>query len=197
MRQLIIATKNRGKLEEIKSLLLGLDLDVLSLLDYENIPDIPETGNTFEENAFIKAKAVFDITGIPTVADDSGLLVDHIGGAPGVYSARFAGPEADDRKNCDKLLEMMKTAEPEKRTARFKCVILLYNGLDKWLFDGICEGTIINELKGTGGFGYDPLFQPNGYDKTFAELGSEIKNEISHRGKAMAKLKDFLAEELK
>ncbi|MBZ0203523.1 MAG: XTP/dITP diphosphatase [Ignavibacteria bacterium] len=196
MRQLIIASKNTGKLKEIKTLLDGLDIEVLSLLDYENIPDIPETGNTFEENAFIKAKAVFDITGIPTIADDSGLIVDHIGGAPGVYSARFAGEDANDRKNCDKLLDMMRSARPEERTARFKCVILLYNGLDKWLFDGICEGTIINELRGTGGFGYDPLFQPIGYNKTFAELGPEVKNGISHRGKAMVKLKEFLAEEL-
>ena len=199
MKKLFIASKNKGKIEEIKFCLTlgfsGQDIELLSFLDYPEIPDIPETGTTFEENACLKAKAVYDIVKIPVLADDSGLEVDYLNGAPGVYSSRYAGENATDGDNCAKLLKELENADPDKRTAQFKCVIVYYDGDIMKVFEGICNGTIIYEKRGSGGFGYDPLFVPDGYSQNFAELEPEIKNKISHRGRALQKLYGFLLKE--
>lgn len=192
MNKIFIATKNKGKVKEIISVLNSTGIEFSSLEDRLNIPEIPETGSTFEENAFIKAKAVYDIVNIPVLADDSGLEVDYLNGAPGVYSARYSGDGATDKQNCDKLLHELEAVKPGDRTARFKCVLVLFDGTKKLVFEGSCEGSITSSQKGDGGFGYDPLFQPAGYTKTFGELGPEIKNKISHRGKALALLKAAL-----
>jgi XTP/dITP diphosphohydrolase len=197
MKKIFIASKNKGKVKEIISILEGSGIELFSLLDRNDIPDIEETGTTFEENAYIKAKAVCDVVKIPVLADDSGLEVDHLNGAPGVYSARYAGENASDKQNCEKLLKELEGVEHKSRTARFKCVLILFDGNNKRYFEGKCEGKIDMSPKGNGGFGYDPLFQPEGYTQTFGELGPDIKNNISHRGKALARLKKYLALEFK
>lgn len=191
MRKLCIASSNPGKVKEIKQCLAGLDIELFSLLDIENYPEIEETGSTFEENAFIKAKAVYETFKMPVIADDSGLEVDFLNGAPGIYSARYSGTSATDEKNRNKLLDELKSTE-DNRGARFRCVIVLYDGFNKKSFTGECRGRIIHEPRGSGGFGYDPLFVPDGFDKTFAELDPDTKNSISHRGRALKKLADFL-----
>lgn len=193
MDKLYIATKNKGKVKEIQFVLKDTGIEVLSLADAPEIPDIPETGSTFEENAFIKAKAVYDIIHAPVLADDSGLEVDHLNGAPGIFSARYAGEHASDSNNCTKLLTVMN--DVENRGAGFKCVLVLYDGNSKHVFNGVCRGSINHEPKGENGFGYDPLFIPEGYTQTFAELDAVTKNSVSHRGKALIKLKQFLSAE--
>jgi len=192
MKKIFIASKNKGKTDEIKYFLKGLKIEFHSFLDKPEIPNIKETGKTFEENALIKAKAVYDIVNIPVLADDSGLEVDFLDGEPGVYSARYAGENATDLENCEKLLRKLKNIKLKDRKARFKCVLLLYDGSSVRYFNGICEGHIASQMRGKGGFGYDPLFLPEGYTKTFAELDLETKNKISHRGKALQKLRDYL-----
>jgi len=189
--KLFIATKNTGKIEEIIFCLKGLNIEVRSFLDYPEIPDIEETGRTFEENAWLKAKAVYDIVKIPVIADDSGLEVDYLKSVPGIYSSRYAGENATDDDNCDKLLSVLEGLTPIQKKARFVCVIIYYDGNIKKVFKGVCIGQIINEKRGSCGFGYDPLFVPDGYNQTFAELEPEIKNIISHRGKALEKFTDF------
>ncbi len=190
MKKLILATKNKGKVREIVEYLKDPDYEITGLDD--NFPGIEETGATFEENASIKAEQAFEHYKTPTLADDSGLEVDYLVGEPGVYSARFAGENATDLDNCKKLLEEMDGAGPEERTARFKCVMVLYDGTDKHVFEGVCEGKIITEMRGNDGFGYDPLFVPDGFTQTYAELDLGIKNQISHRGKALKQVKDYL-----
>ncbi len=197
MKKIFIASKNKGKISEIRTYLGEMDYEVFSLLDTPEIPDIEETGSTFEENALLKAKFVFNVVKIPVLADDSGLEVDYLHGAPGVYSARYSGENASDKDNNDKLLKELKDIEYNQRTAAFKCVMCLYDGLNERYFDGICEGNIITYQKGEKGFGYDPLFMPKGYSLTFAELGPDVKNKISHRGKALLSLKKFLELEEK
>ncbi len=202
--KLIIATKNNGKLKEIKEFLnssnipvVGVvtnnpsNIELLSLNDFSDIHDIPETGNTFEENALLKAKTVYEKTGICTLADDSGLEVDYLNGRPGVYSARYASEKATDTENRKKLLHELKHIAAHNRTARFVCVMILYDGIKKNIFRGICEGTIAESERGNNGFGYDSLFIPEGFDRTFAELDIETKNKISHRGKALKEVKQY------
>jgi XTP/dITP diphosphohydrolase len=195
MKKLFIASKNSGKIKEIKAYLSDLGIEIFSLLDLHSFPDIAETGKTFEENAFIKAKALFDIVKLPVLADDSGLEVDALSGAPGVYSARYAEHGASDSDNIRKLLDELKDVQPDSRTARFKCIIVLYDGITKRSFEGACEGRINDSTRGDEGFGYDPVFVPNGYEKTFAELGIKVKNKLSHRAKALKSLLDFLIME--
>lgn len=195
MKKLFIASKNSGKVKEIKSILGELGIEIFSLLDLHDMVDVEETGITFEENAFLKAKALFSRVNVPVLADDSGLEVDALGGKPGVYSARYSGPGAADSDNNRKLLEELKHVLPEARTARFKCILVLYDGVSKRVFDGVCEGTISASPEGTHGFGYDPLFIPKGYDKTFAQLGMDLKNRLSHRAKALKSLLKFLKME--
>lgn len=185
MKKLVIATGNKGKLKEFQRLLEPLGVEILSLADFPTIGEIEETGKTFAENALIKARTTALKTGFLSLADDSGLEVDFLQGAPGVNSARFAGEPTDDKRNNQKLLDLLKNIPLPQRTGRFKCVIAIVqpNG-EEFTVEGKCEGLILEEEKGGKGFGYDPLFYVPQYDNTFAQLDMDIKNEISHRGKA-------------
>jgi XTP/dITP diphosphohydrolase len=194
---MVLATRNQGKIEEIRSILKGSDIrghfKITSLLDYPDIPEIVEDGATFVENAQKKALTVARFTGLMAIADDSGLEVEALEGAPGVYSARFAGEGAADSENIKKLLGLLSRVPFEKRNARFVCVIALATPEgDVHLVEGECPGMIAAEERGTSGFGYDPVFIVPAYGKTFAELGSEIKNKISHRAMALNKLCSLL-----
>jgi XTP/dITP diphosphohydrolase len=191
MKEIIIATGNAGKVKEFKEMFAGINITVTSLADHWNpVPSIPETGSTFYDNAKIKADWVYDNTsGIWSLADDSGLEVDALGGAPGVISAIYSGEGATASSNNEKLLREMKNVPESQRTARFKCVLVLRTGVDAYLTaEGICEGRIIAAPTGGKGFGYDPLFIPAGFDRTFAQLDAEEKNRISHRGRALKSL---------
>lgn len=193
----IIATHNQKKLAEIERILapLGVSAFTAEQLGIE-LTDAEETGETFEENAYIKAKSGCDETNLPCIADDSGLMVDALSGAPGVYSARYSGVHGNDEANIDKLLSELKNVPDEKRTARFKSAIccVFPNG-DTVTADGVCEGTIAHARQGNGGFGYDPIFLVA--DKSFAELTADEKDEISHRGNALRKFKNELEIYLK
>ena len=193
--EIVIATKNKGKVREISHFFKDTDISFKSLNDYPEIPEIIEDGNTFEENAIIKAKTTAEILDKTVIADDSGLQVDYLNGRPGVYSSRYSGINADDRSNRIKLLnELNKEKNPLKRKARFVCSMVLWDSREGLIFktSGICEGTIGFEEKGEGGFGYDSIFIPSGFEKTMAQLTNDEKNRISHRGKALLNLSDFL-----
>ncbi len=194
MTRLVLATRNEGKVREITSLLRGLPLEILTLRDFPGVPELAEEGDTFAANAAAKALAVARATGLMALADDSGLEVDHLEGAPGVRSSRFAGEKAGDAENNHKLLRMLAGVPRERRTARFRCVvaIALPDGSVS-LAEGSCEGIITEEPRGGMGFGYDPLFLVPGLGLTFAELDPGIKNEISHRGRAMRRAREALA----
>jgi len=189
---LMVATRNHHKTEEIRAMLGGRYL-VLDANDVENLPHIEETGTTFLENARLKAvKISRRFEGI-VLSDDSGLEVDALGGAPGVHSARYGGVEGDHARNNERLLRDLKGVPPDRRSARFRCVMVVAReGEALAHFDGSVEGRIIDELRGRGGFGYDPLFVPEGYDLTFAELGADVKNQLSHRARALAKAAEWL-----
>jgi len=194
MRKLVLASRNPGKLKELKALLRPLDIEVASLQDYPHIPEVAEDGTTFAENAVKKARAVAAATGLLALADDSGLEVDYLNGAPGVFSARFAGAGHDDRANNEKLLRLLEGVPPEKRTARFRCVVAIATPEGKvYTAEGICEGVIATEPRGERGFGYDPLFLVPQLGKTFAELEPSLKNTISHRARALAKAREILS----
>ncbi len=186
--KIFIATRNKNKIKELKTCLEGLNIDILSYDDIENLPEIVEDDKSFEENAVKKATTLARATGILTIADDSGLIVDALDGRPGVLSSRYAGENATDKENNEKLLDELKDVSEENRTARFVCSIAIADpdGLIK-VVEGICEGHIAAEERGNEGFGYDPLFIKNEYNKTFAELGLNIKNRISHRALALEK----------
>ena len=183
--QIILATHNRGKMEEMSAILGHLPVELLALDVFPEIGDIPETGNTLKENAFIKAETVHRLTGLPALADDTGLEVDALNGAPGIYSARYAGADATFDDNYQKILKELHGIPVEKRTARFRTVIAFVNGGEKEWVEGVAEGRIIEDKRGIGGFGYDPIFYYPPLRKTFAELDSVEKNSISHRGKAL------------
>lgn len=194
--KIVFATNNQHKLDEIRSI-LGGQFDVLSLNDIGCHVDIPETGQTLEENALMKAHYVFNHYGISCFADDTGLEVEALGGEPGVYSARYAGGDGHDSEaNMQKLLQ--KLGNNNNRNARFRTVITLIlkdeegDGMRTEQFEGIAGGRIAYEKQGTEGFGYDPIFVPEGYDESFAQLGMDIKNAISHRARATKKLVDYL-----
>ncbi|MFZ5942762.1 MAG: XTP/dITP diphosphatase [Bacillota bacterium] len=192
-KKIVIATGNRGKLREFSKLLEPLNVEVLSLDDFPEIGEIAETGSTFAENALIKARVTAQKTGILSISDDSGLEVDFLQGAPGVNSARFAGEPKDDHKNNRKLLKLLEGVPAEKRTARFKCIIAIVNpNGEEYTVEGSCEGLILEDEMGQGGFGYDPLFYIPSFKDTFAGLDMEIKNKISHRGKATEKAMEIL-----
>ena len=193
MPELVLASGNKGKLAEFQRLLEGLDVQIHSMKEYPEIGEIVEDGSTFAENALIKARAVCKATGKPAMADDSGLAVDALNGAPGIYSARFAGEQRSDADNNAKVLQLLEGVEDGKRTARFFCVIaiVLPDGRE-YTVEGTCEGTILHALQGEGGFGYDPLFYVESLDKTFAELTMEEKNHISHRGHANRKAVEII-----
>ncbi len=194
--QIVIASKNTGKIREIKSFFSSLQkVQWLTSGDFEKFPDIKEEGKSFAENARLKARAISLYTNKITLADDSGLEVDFLGGRPGVKSSRYAGADATDKENRDKLLEEMKNIRDlSERTARFICSTVLWDPEKGSIFEarGICEGFMGFEEKGTGGFGYDCIFNPSGYNKTMAQLTQVKKNKISHRGKALKVVYGFI-----
>lgn len=195
---LVLATRNAGKVAEIRTALADLGLTVLSLQDFPACPDVVEDGTTFAANALKKAETVFAYTGFPSLADDSGLEVDALGGAPGVHSHRFAGPEEDDAANNAKLLTLLEGVPTEKRSARFRAVLALVWGPEKaTTTEGTCEGRILMAARGTGGFGYDPLFYLPERGLTLAELPVAEKNAVSHRGAAIRRLRPLLADLIK
>jgi XTP/dITP diphosphohydrolase len=190
--RLVFATHNTNKAREIQSI-MPQGVHVLSLDDIGCEEDIPETGDTLEENALLKARYVWEKFGMNCFADDTGLLVDALDGEPGVYSARYAGPQKDANDNMDLLLS--KLDQKENRTARFKTAMALILHGDEHVFIGTVEGRITHKKKGSQGFGYDPIFEPEGQQKTFAEMSLEEKNTMSHRARALEKMVHFLAKE--
>lgn len=191
--EIVIATRNKKKLSELKRMLEGTDIRILSLDDFPSCPEVEETGNTFKENAVKKALEVSRFTDRPAISDDSGLEVEALSGAPGVFSARYAGEGAEDKDNVEKLLRELKDVPEKDRTARFVCVIaLVYPDGTIKTFEGEVRGRIGNTPKGKSGFGYDPVFYPEGYDRTFAEMSPQEKDSLSHRARALTKLIDFL-----
>lgn len=196
MKELVLATRNRFKIEEIRTILKDLHLEILTLEDFPGIPLLKEDGSTFRENALQKARAVHESTKLAALADDSGLEVFYLLGRPGVRSARYAGDGATDESNNDKLLNEMRGVPPRRRKAQFHAVIAFVGEGYQETTEGICEGKLGESGRGTNGFGYDPLFIPEGSDRTYAELTSEEKNRISHRAKALEKMKAVLEKRL-
>ena len=193
MKQLVFATNNKNKLREMREIMDGL-FEVLSLDDIGCHEEIVEDADTIQGNAKIKADYVTNRFHLDCFADDTGLEVEALGGAPGVYSARYAGEHCSYQDNVDKLLEALKGAE--NRKAAFRTVIALNYEGGSYCFEGRCDGCIVEVQRGTDGFGYDPVFQPDGFDETFAEMGHEAKNAISHRGRATRRLIDFLNQQV-
>lgn len=190
-KKLVFATNNLHKLTEIKAI-LGEQIEILSLNDINCHVDIPETADTLEGNAKMKAEYIYQHYHLDCFADDTGLEVKALNGAPGVFSARYAGEGHDSQANMKKLLEHLKGKT--NREAQFRTAICLIENGEEHLFEGLVKGKIIEEKRGEAGFGYDPVFVPDGYDKTFAELGEDIKNQISHRARAVEKLCDYLTK---
>ncbi len=193
--EVVLATRNVDKIDEIKDILKDVRLKILTFKDFPNFPYVKEVGSTLKENALLKARSISRFTKKITLADDSGLEVKALKGAPGVFSSRFAGPGAKYEDNNRKLFFSLRGVPDEKRGALFRCVVVLIDPQGKEeVVEGICKGKIISEMRGEAGFGYDPLFQPEGFDKTFAELSPKEKNQISHRAKALFKAKMILEE---
>ena len=197
MKELVIASRNEKKIEEIKEILKGLNLKIFTLKDFPEIPLVKEDGETFRENAMKKSQECQRLIGKVVLGEDSGLEVFALGGAPGVYSARFAGREQDDKKNIAKLLKLLKNVPEKKRKAAFKSVVAVtFAGGKTKIVSGTYSGWINFKPKGSFGFGYDPVFIAPEYQKTFAELSPEVKNRISHRAKALRKAKKILEKVL-
>jgi XTP/dITP diphosphohydrolase len=208
MRQLVLATKNLGKIVEFDRLLnqFASDIKVLGLSDYPDMPEVEETGITLSENARLKAKAISQFTNLPALADDSGLFIDALNGQPGIYSARFSGYAGNNSKerdlaNINKVLELLKDVPEPKRGAQFKAVVAFYKpNIDGSFLEkeelGVLAGEIISRAQGDGGFGYDPIFSPNDFDQSLAELSPGVKDEISHRGIALRAIAPFLRDHL-
>lgn len=192
MKKIVFATNNKNKLSEIQHLLNGI-VDIVSLADINFFEDIAETEATLEGNASLKSHAIFDSKGLNVFSDDTGLEIEALNGEPGVYSARYAGEDGNAEANMSKVLASMQGQK--NRKACFRTVISLILEGQEYFFEGIVNGQILTEKHGAKGFGYDPIFQPEGYDESFAELPFEIKNSISHRGKAVQKLVKFLKEQ--
>ena len=190
--KLVLATHNDGKILEMQYALKDISVDVITLKDFPYIDEIPETGQTLLENAFIKAKTVFNETGLPSLADDTGLEIDALSGEPGVYSARYAGENASYLDNCAKVLSKLDGVRPENRTARFRTIMAFVGKDKKFHCEGNVNGLIIDEMIGHNGFGYDPIFYYPKLEKTFAELKKDEKNSISHRGIALRKFCEIL-----
>lgn len=189
---IIFSTHSRHKLQEVKQL-FGDEFTFLTLADMEFNEDIPEPFFTLEENAAVKAETVYQRFQFPTFAEDTGLFIEALNGEPGVFSARYAGEPTDARRNIEKVLEQMEGLTSRK--AYFKTVICFKTDTQRYFFEGVCEGSLSEHPQGEKGFGYDPIFIPDGYSKTFAELGDEAKNKISHRKKAMDAFKHFLSSD--
>ena len=195
MKKIVLASNNKGKVREFGEMLSTLNMEVVPQATF-NIEDADETGLTFVENAIIKARHASAIAGLPAIADDSGLEVDFLKGAPGIYSARYSGEGATDEKNLLKLLEALKDVPEEKRTARFQCVLVYMqheNDPTPLICQGTWEGVILTEPQGENGFGYDPIFYVPTHKCSSAQLNAEEKNKLSHRGQALNKLREFLS----
>ncbi len=191
--KLVLATNNAHKIREIQNILNGVDIRLLTKTDFPDFPDPDETGETMEENARLKARVIFTATGLPSLADDSGLEVDYLDGAPGVMSARFAGPGCTFADNNRKLLKLLEGVPDPERTARFRCVAALALGPDDLhLFEGTVEGRITTQIRGKEGFGYDPVFYFPEVGKAFAEIPEDLKNQYSHRGRAFRAAGEFI-----
>jgi XTP/dITP diphosphohydrolase len=191
VKKILFASQNIGKVKEVVQILNGLDIEIISLADMNEQIEITEDGESFEANALIKAKQVYNKFKLPTIADDSGLVVDQLNGAPGIYSARYAGEDGNDKANNKKLLDELKNY-PDPHIAKFVCAAVYYNGEEVHTAIGEFNGRIIDEEHGSYGFGYDPLFIPNDYSITSAEMKPSLKNSISHRFNAFNKLKNIL-----
>jgi non-canonical purine NTP pyrophosphatase, rdgB/HAM1 family len=193
--KIVLATQNQGKIREFQELLADEDIEVLSLQDIPDWEDVEENGETFADNAALKAKAAVLKTGLIALADDSGLEVDALNGAPGVYSARFAGEPKNDERNNDKLLLLLETVSDDQRTARFRCALVMVTPKgEEYLTEGTVEGRILRERRGTDGFGYDPLFYVPEHSRTMAELTLAEKNKLSHRAQAFQKVIPILKD---
>ncbi len=190
--KLLLATNNRHKIKELRVLLHDLDVQIITLGDLASSPELVEDGLTFEENALKKARTAFAHSRIPTLADDSGLEVFYLNGRPGVISARYSGEHSTDEKNNKKLLAEMRGVPPRRRNAQFVATIALVGEGYEDLSRGVCEGTLAESPRGTNGFGYDPIFIPKDYQRTYAELSDDEKNSISHRSRALRAMKDIL-----
>ncbi len=198
---IILASRNKKKIKELKKIIKDgivsqeeTAVNILTPDDFPQCEEVEEDGDTFEANAIKKAVYISKTTGLTAIADDSGIVVDALDGAPGVYSARYAGEDSDDMANNRKLLEEMKNVPDEKRTARFACCIALAHNDEIKTFMGYVEGKIGTENRGENGFGYDPLFFPESHDRTFAEMSDDEKHSMSHRGRALAKLQEYLKD---
>jgi XTP/dITP diphosphohydrolase len=194
MRRLVLATRNQNKIDEIKGIIGDFGLEIFTVADFPAIPALHEDGRTLEENALKKARTVFQVTKLPSLADDSGLEVFYLAKRPGILSARYAGPLATYADNNRKLLSELKGVPPRRRNAQFRCVIALVTEKGEQAVEGVTEGKIIEAPRGAGGFGYDPIFRPVGHEQTYAEMTSELKNRISHRAKALERAKPILRE---
>ena len=194
---IVLATRNKKKIEEIKRIMTGIAISILTLSDFPECPKVEEDGTSFEENAIKKAVTVARYTGKPALADDSGLEVSALSGAPGILSSRYAGEDAGDRRNIGKLLYEMRSVVEEQRNARFVCCVALAlpDGRVN-TFYGYSEGRIGTEPKGFRGFGYDPIFYPDGYSRTFAQMTDKEKDDISHRGRALKKVQRYIKEKI-
>ncbi len=192
MDTIVLASRNKDKIKELRSTLAPLGIELKSTYDFPNLDEVIEDRETLEGNALKKARYVFEETGLPALSDDTGLEVDALDGRPGVYSARYAGESATYQDNLDKLLDELAGVDSEDRGAQFRTVVAFVTPEDTYTFEGICRGEILMEERGDGGFGYDPVFRPIGFDQTFAELDEATKNEISHRGKAIQKFYDWM-----
>jgi XTP/dITP diphosphohydrolase len=190
--RVVLATRNAAKLRELARI-LGEDFPLAGLDAFPGAPDVPETGATFEENALLKARAIAAYTHLPAVADDSGLCVDALNGMPGVLSARWAGGHGDDKANLDLVLAQVADVPDLRRGAQFVCAAALVDGAREVVVTGTVAGRLIRERRGSGGFGYDPIFLPDGFEETTAEMTPEAKDEISHRGRAFRALAPFIA----
>jgi XTP/dITP diphosphohydrolase len=199
--QLLLATRNQGKIEEFRRILDAIapgEIDLVGLDTFPNTHDVDETGKTFEENALLKAREMCEATGLPAIADDSGLCVDALGGDPGIYSARWAGSHGNDQANLEKVLDQMKDVTESERTAHFICVAALYlpDGRS-FTEEGRFEGWLLHHPVGENGFGYDPIFRPKGLDISSAQMSSEEKDAVSHRGKALRAIAPTVISALK
>ncbi|PIW68994.1 MAG: non-canonical purine NTP pyrophosphatase, RdgB/HAM1 family [Ignavibacteriales bacterium CG12_big_fil_rev_8_21_14_0_65_30_8] len=191
--EIVFATGNNGKLKEVREIFSDLDVKINSLNDFKENIDVIEDGKSFEENALKKAEEVQHLLKLPVISDDSGLEVEQLNRAPGIYSARYSGEDATYEKNNQKLIEELKKFQ-QPHLAKFVCAAAFSDGINRLVVRGEFKGQIISEARGKNGFGYDPLFLPEGLDKTSAEISSELKNKISHRAKAFNKLKEMLIE---
>lgn len=193
MKQLLLATRNKDKIGELRSLFADINVELLTVDQFPHIGEVEEDQDSLEANAVKKAREVSKAAGLPSLADDSGLEVFYLNNAPGVYSSRYAGANATYADNCKKLLENLRGVPPRRRAAQFRCVLTLaVPGHPEKSVEGVCPGTIAESPRGGNGFGYDPIFVPNGYRQTLAELDSSLKNTLSHRAKAAEKMKILL-----